>query len=87
MSSLSATKVSSWAAACATVIANANITTGYVGQFGNPMPEFTNYTWGIDSKTCYEYCGKGNIYEVGFPTRGHLHRTHSSLSFLALIFT
>jgi hypothetical protein len=65
MSILLATKVSNWADACATIIINANLTTGLVGEYGNEMTQFNNYTWGIDAPTCYKYCGKDKIYQVG----------------------
>ncbi|CZR66431.1 uncharacterized protein PAC_16332 [Phialocephala subalpina] len=64
MASLLATPVSAWADACATNIINSNVTTGLVNQYGQPMSEFTNYTWGIDQPTCYQYCGKDKIYQV-----------------------
>jgi hypothetical protein len=67
MASLLATPVSNWDAACATIITNANITTGLVGQYGNPMPSFNNFTWGITKKICDEYCGSDKIYQVNFP--------------------
>jgi hypothetical protein len=71
MSSLLATPVSDWGAACATIITTRNITTGIVGQYENPMAVFTNFTWGINKETCYEYCGAGNIYQVNSPILGH----------------
>ncbi|KAE9363111.1 hypothetical protein N431DRAFT_475282 [Stipitochalara longipes BDJ] len=64
MASLSATPVSNWNNACASIITNANISTGFVGQYGNPMSSFTNITWGIDKNTCDAYCGKDKIYQV-----------------------
>jgi hypothetical protein len=64
MASLLATPVSDWDSACAAIIINGNITTGLVGQYGNPMPEFNNYTWGITKEACYQFCGKGKIYQV-----------------------
>jgi hypothetical protein len=64
MSSLLATPVSDWDSACAAIITNGNITTGLVGQYGNPMPEFNNFTWGITKEACYQFCGRGTIYQV-----------------------
>lgn len=64
MASLLATPVSSWADACATNIINNNVTTGLANQYGQPMSSFTNYTWGVDHPTCYQYCGKDKIYQV-----------------------
>ena len=66
MESLLATPVSNWDTACASIIANANISTGFVGQYGNPMPSFSPFTWGVDKNTCYSYCGKDKIYQVSF---------------------
>lgn len=64
MASLLATPVSNWNTACSTIITNANISIGLVGQYGNPMPSFSNFTWGIDKNTCYLYCGKDKIYVI-----------------------
>jgi hypothetical protein len=64
MSSLLATPVSDWDAACATIITNGDNTTGLVGQYGNLMLELNNFTWGITKETCYQYCGKDKIYQV-----------------------
>ena len=64
MASLLATPVSGWNAACSAIITKANISAGLVDQYGNPMPYFNNFTWGIDKSTCYSYCGKDKIYEV-----------------------
>jgi hypothetical protein len=59
-----ATPVLRWADACATNIIHNNVTVGLVDQFGQPMSAFTNYTWGVDHPTCYEYCGRDKIYQV-----------------------
>lgn len=64
MANLMATPVADWLAACATVIRESDITTGFVDQYGRPMSEYNNYTWGVDSATCYAECGKDKIYQV-----------------------
>jgi hypothetical protein len=66
MATLLATPVSNWNSACGTIITNANIRTGFVGQDGNPMTSLNNLTWGIDKNTCDLYCGKDKIYQVNF---------------------
>jgi hypothetical protein len=62
--SLLAMPVADWSDTCAAIIINNNVSTGLVDQFGNPMPTFTNLTWGITRGTCYQYCGKDKIYQV-----------------------
>ncbi len=62
--SLLAIPVADWSDTCAAIIINNSVSTGLVDQFGNPMPAFTNLTWGITRSTCYQYCGKDKIYQV-----------------------